>query len=162
MESYQIVCEELKKMDISFDLVEHPPALTTEEADRYIEGKEGVRTKTLFLNNRKKSAYYLVILDDTKRLDMKKLGEIINEKGIQFGSSENLMKKMSLTPGVVSLFGLLNNSEHDIKVCLDEEMLSEKFVSFHANDNSKTIFISTDDMYRFITLLGYEYSIIDL
>ena len=93
---------------------------------------------------------------------MKKLGEIINEKGIQFGSSENLMKKMSLTPGVVSLFGLLNNSEHDIKVCLDEEMLSEKFVSFHANDNSKTIFISTDDMYRLITLLGYEYSIIDL
>lgn len=79
-------------MDISFDLVEHPPALTTEEADRYIEGKEGVRTKTLFLNNRKKSAYYLVILDDTKRLDMKKLGEIINEKGIQFGSSENLIE----------------------------------------------------------------------
>ena len=162
MESYQIVCEELRKMDISFDLVEHPPALTTEEADRYIEGKEGVRTKTLFLSNRKKSAYYLVILDDTKRLDMKKLGELVCEKGMQFGSAENLMKKMSLPPGVVSLFGLLNNSEHDIKVCLDKEMLSEKFVSFHANDNSKTIFISTDDMYRFIALLGYEYSIIDL
>ncbi len=162
MESYQIVCEELKKMDIPFDIVEHPPALTTEEADRYIEGKEGVRTKTLFLTNRKKSAYYLVILDDTKRLDMKKLGELISEKGMQFGSAENLMEKMSLRPGVVSLFGLLNNSEHDIKVCLDKEVLSENFVSFHPNDNSKTIFISTDDMYRFITILGYEYSIIDL
>ena len=41
MESYQIVCEELKKMDISFDLVEHPPALTTEEADRSEERRVG-------------------------------------------------------------------------------------------------------------------------
>jgi len=45
---YQIVYEALKKMGISYDLVEHPPALTTEEADSYIVGKEGVRTKTLF------------------------------------------------------------------------------------------------------------------
>jgi Ala-tRNA(Pro) deacylase len=144
MEQYQIVYAALKKMNISYELVEHPPALTTEEADSYIEGKEGVRTKTLFLCNRKKRAYYLVIMDDAKRLDMKKLGELIGEKGMQFGSTEKLMEKMLLPPGVVSLFGLLNNTEHDIKIFLDKEMLSEKFMSFHANDNSKTIFISTD------------------
>jgi Ala-tRNA(Pro) deacylase len=162
MEQYQIVYAALKKMNISYELVEHPPALTTEEADSYIEGKEGVRTKTLFLCNRKKRAYYLVIMDDAKRLDMKKLGELIGEKGMQFGSTEKLMEKMLLPPGVVSLFGLLNNTEHDIKIFLDKEMLSEKFMSFHANDNSKTIFISTDDMYKFIHLLDYEYSIINL
>lgn len=162
MEPCQIVYEALKKMDISYDLVEHPPALTTEEADRYIDGKEGVRTKTLFLCNRKKSAYYLVIMDDAKRLDMKKLGELIGEKGMQFGSTEKLMEKMMLPAGAVSLFGLLNNADHDIKVCLDKEMLTERLMSFHPNDNSKTIFISTDDMYQFVTLLGYEYSIINL
>jgi Ala-tRNA(Pro) deacylase len=162
MERCQIVYEALEEMGIAYDIVEHPPALTTEEADSYIVGKEGVRTKTLFLCNRKKTAYYLVIMDDTRRLDMKRLGEIINEKSMSFGSPEKLMEKMSLCPGVVSLFGLLNNTEHDIKVCLDKEMLSEKYMSFHANDNTKTIFISTDDMYKFITTLGYEYSIIDL
>ncbi len=162
MEQCEIVYEALKKMGITYDLVEHPPALTTEEADSYIAGKEGVRTKTLFLCNRKKTAYYLVIMDDKKRLDMKKLGEIINEKSMSFASPEKLMEKMSLTSGVVSLFGLLNNTEHDIKVCLDKEMLSEKYMSFHANDNTKTIFISTEDMYKFITTLDYEYSIIDL
>ncbi|QAT40955.1 prolyl-tRNA synthetase associated domain-containing protein [Clostridium sp. JN-9] len=162
MEQCEIVYEALKKMGITYDLVEHPPALTTEEADSYIAGKEGVRTKTLFLCNRKKTAYYLVIMDDKKRLDMKKLGEIINEKSMSLASPEKLMEKMSLAPGVVSLFGLLNNTEHDIKVCLDKEMLLEKYMSFHANDNTKTIFISTEDMYKFITTLGYEYSIIDL
>ena len=149
-------------MNIPYEGVEHPPALTTEEADNYIVGKEGVRTKTLFLTNKKKTAYYLVIMDDAKRLDMEYLAEILNEKRISFGSPERLMKKMGLPPGVVSIFGLLNNDEHDIKVYLDKEMLSERLMSFHANDNTKTIFISTEDMYKFITAIGYEYNIVEL
>lgn len=72
------------------------------------------------------------------------------------------MEKMGLVPGAVSLFGLINNVEHDIKIYLDKEMLSEKFITFHPNDNTKTIFISIDDMYKFISLLGYEYSILEL
>lgn len=162
MEQFKIVDEALKKMEITYDLVEHPPALTTEEADSYIEGKEGVRTKTLFLCNRKRTSYFLLIMDDEKRLDMKKLGEIIGEKSISFCSADRLKKKMSLSPGTVSLFGLLNNKEKDIKVYLDKEMLSEEYMTFHPNDNTKTIFISKEDMYKFIKNLGYKYNIINL
>ncbi|PQD96726.1 prolyl-tRNA editing protein [Pradoshia eiseniae] len=162
MEQYLKVYDALHKVNIPYEIVEHPPALTTEEADNYIVGKEGVRTKTLFLTNKKKTAYYLVIMDDAKRLDMEYLAEILNEKRISFGSPERLMKKMGLPPGVVSIFGLLNNDEQDIKVYLDKEMLSERLMSFHANDNTKTIFISTEDMYKFITSIGYEYNIVEL
>lgn len=162
MEHFKNVDEALKKMEITYDLVEHPPAFTTEEADSYIEGKEGVRTKTLFLCNRKRTSYFLLIMDDKKRLDMKKLGEIIGEKSVSFCSSDRLKKKMSLSPGTVSLFGLLNNKEKDIKVYLDKEMLSEEYMTFHPNDNTKTIFISKEDMYKFIKNLGYKYNIINL
>lgn len=162
MEQYQKVYDTLNKMNIPYEVVDHPPALTTEEADSYIVGKEGVRTKTLFLTNRKKTAYYLVIMDDAKRLDMERLAEILHEKRISFASPERLMEKMALPPGVVSIFGLLNNDEHDIKIYLDQEMLSERFVSFHANDNTKTLFIATGDMYKFLTSIGYEYTIVEL
>lgn len=162
MEAYEKVYEALKSMGISYDIVEHPPALTTEEADSYIEGKEGVRTKTLFLCNRKRTAFFLVIMDDRKQLDMKKLAKILGERSISFVSPDRLMEKMSLPAGVVSLFGLLNNEERDIKVYLDREMLSEKMMTFHPNDNSKTAFISTEDMYRFIEELGYEYHVVEL
>jgi Ala-tRNA(Pro) deacylase len=162
MEQYQAVYNSLDKMNISFEIVEHPPVLTTEEADAYIVGKEGVRTKTLFLTNQKKNAYYLAIMDGAKRLDMVHLAEILNEKRISFASPQRLMKKMSLSPGSVSIFGLLNNEEHDIKVYLDKEMLSERLISFHPNDNTKTIFISIEDMYKFITTIGYEYTIVEL
>ena len=162
MEQCQKVYDALDKFEIAFNLVEHPPALTTEDADRYIEGIEGVRTKTLFLSNRKKTAWYLVVMDDSKQLDMKRLGEILGESRMQFGSAEKLHEKMSLAPGVVSIFGLLNNSEKDIKVYFDKNILSESIMSFHANDNSKTVFISTDDMLKFVQSAGFGFDMIDL
>ena len=62
MNLYKKVEETLASLGISFELVEHEPALTTEQADRFIEGIEGVRTKTMFLTNKKKTAYYLLSL----------------------------------------------------------------------------------------------------
>lgn len=162
MEEYQKVYQELSKLNIYYDVVEHPPALTTEEADVYIEGKEGVRTKTLFLCNRKKKKFFLVVMDDAKRLDMKKVGELIEEKGIQFASEERLMNKMGVKPGAVSIFGLLNNKEKDIKVYFDADIIFEKTMTFHPNDNTKTLFISTEDIQKFLSGIGYKYSVINL
>lgn len=162
MGTYQDVYQALDSMEISFDVVEHPPALTTEDADRFIEGKQGVRTKSLLLNNRKKSRYYLVIMDDSKRLDMEKLSNILGENRISFTSPARLMEKMRLSPGVVSIFGLLNNPEQDISVYFDRAMVSEPVMTFHPNDNTKTLFIATGDMYKFVSQLGYSYTIVNL
>ncbi len=162
MQAYEVVYATLGKMGIDFEVVEHPSALTTEEADYYIEGKDGVRTKTLFLCNKKSTAFYLVIMDGAKRLDMKELAELLDEKRLSFASADKLMAKMALPPGTVSLFGLINNHEHDIKIYLDKDMLEESIITFHPNDNSKTVFISTENMYKFITGMNYEYKIIDL
>ena len=63
MDAYQKVKDKLDELGIEFDVVEHPPAFTTEQADSYIEGLEGVRTKTMFLTNKKKTQYYLLIMD---------------------------------------------------------------------------------------------------
>ena len=54
MDAYQKVKDKLDELGIEFDVVEHPPAFTTEQADSYIEGLEGVRTKTMFLTNKRK------------------------------------------------------------------------------------------------------------
>ena len=62
MDPYQQVKEKLDELGISFDVVEHPPAFTTEQADSYIEGLEAVRTKSMFLTNKKKTQFYLLII----------------------------------------------------------------------------------------------------
>lgn len=162
MEQHEIILKKLSKMNIEYELVEHPPALTTEDADRYIEGIEGVRTKTLFLCNKKSRNYYLLVMDDAKQVTMKKLEELLSEKGLHFCSPEKLMSKLHLFPGAVSLFGLLNNEEKDVKVLIDEEIFSESRVSFHVADNTRTAFISTSDMMRFIEEMGFSCQVISL
>ena len=144
---YQKVFDLLNELGIPFQMVEHEPALTTEQADRFIEGIEGVRTKTLFLTNKKKRNFYLVIMDDSKRLDMNVFKDIVEEKQIKMASAETLNDKMKLQPGAVSPFGLLNNEDKDIQVYFDQEIVSEERMSFHPNTNEKTIFVNTQDLF---------------
>ena len=156
MEAYEKVVEVLNGLDIPFDIVEHEPA------DSFIEGIEGVRTKTMFLTNKKKTAYYLVIMDDQKRLDMDLLKELIGANRIRMASSESLFEKMSLPAGAVSPFGLLNNADKDIQVYFDKEIMSEKRMCFHPNTNEKTLFLDTKDILKFLEAIGYEAHIIEL
>ncbi|MCQ9209344.1 prolyl-tRNA synthetase associated domain-containing protein [Granulicatella seriolae] len=162
MDSFLTVKATLENLDIPYEIVEHPPALTTEEADQFIVGIEGVRTKSMFLTNKKKTAYYLLIMDDTKRLDMDKFKDLVSANRIKMASSDSLAEQMKLPPGVVSIFGLLNNDSKNIQVYFDKEILSEPRMSFHPNVNTKTIFLSTQDVLKFIQAIGYDYTIIDL
>ena len=150
----------LKKLNINYDIVYHPAAWTTDDADKYIEGLDGVRTKTMFMAGKKDRNFYLIILDEDKRLDIKGLSEIIGDR-LHFGKEEHLKEKMNLVPGMVSLFGLLNNNEHDIKVYIDKEIINENLITFHPNDNTATIFISIDDMFKVLNELNYDFEIID-
>ena len=159
---YQKVADKLNELGIPFQIVEHEPALTTEQADSFIEGIEGVRTKTMFLTNKKKRNFYLVIMDDSKRLDMDVFKEIVEEKQIKMASAETLNDKMMLPLGVVSPFGLLNNEDKDIQVYFDQEIVSEERMSFHPNTNEKTIFINTQDLFTFLKEIGYEPHVIKL
>ena len=133
MDLYAKVVDKLNELAIPFEIVEHEPA------DSFIKGIEGVRTKTMFLTNKKKTAYYLVIMDDKKRLDMDLLKELIGANRIRMASSESLFEKMSLPAGVVSPFGLLNNTDKDIQIYFDKEIMSEKRMS-SPNTNEKTSF----------------------
>ena len=159
---YQKVVDQLNELGITFQIVEHEPALTTEQADHFIEGIEGVRTKTMFLTNKKKRNFYLVIMDDTKRLDMDVFKEFVEEKQIKMASAETLNDKMMLLPGTVSPFGLLNNRDKDIQVYFNQEIVSEERMCFHPNTNEKTIFIQTEDLFSFLKEIGFEPHVIEL
>lgn len=153
---YQKVVDQLNELGIPFQIVEHEPVLTTEQADRFIEGIEGVRTKTMFLTNKKKRNFYLVIIDDAKRLGIDVFKEIVEENRIKMASAETLNNKMMLLPGTASPFGLLNNRDKDIQVYFDQEIVSEERMCFHPNTNEKTIFVNTEDLFTFLKVIGYE------
>lgn len=162
MDQYKMVENKLKELEIDFKIVDHPPATTTELADKYIEGHEGVRTKSMFLTDRKKKNFYLVILDDYKRLDMDRFKDIVGEKKVKMASENSLMEKMKLPAGTVSPFGLLNNEDHDIKFFMDKEIADEEIMTFHPNINEKTLFLKTKDLFKYLDNIGYGVNIIEL
>ena len=92
----------------------------------------------MFLTNKKKTAYYLVIMEDKKRLDMDFLKDLVGANRIRMASFDSLFEKMNLLAGAVSPFGLLNNADKDVQVYFDKEIMSEKRMSFHPNTNEKT------------------------
>lgn len=162
MDQCKMVENKLNELEIDFKIVDHPPATTTELADKYIEGHDGVRTKSMFLTDRKKKNFYLVILDDYKRLDMDLFKDIVGEKKVKMASENSLMEKMKLPAGTVSPFGLLNNEDHDIKFFMDKEIVDEEIMTFHPNTNEKTLFLKTKDLFKYLDNIGYEVNIIEL
>lgn len=116
----------------------------------------------MFLTNKKKTQYYLLIMDDQKPLDMDDFKEQVEANRIRMASADSLAEKMQLPPGTVSPFGLLNNEEKDIRVYFDKDIVSEEIMTFHPNTNEKTIFIKTQDLFRFLEAIGFHYEILTL
>lgn len=152
----------LEERGIEYHIVEHPHAHTTEEADRYIVGMEGARTKTVFITNKKRTNYYLVVIDDQKDVDLKELREVLGETRLSLTSAERIAAKMDSKPGIVTIFSLLDNDERDVHVIFDREMIDrERILTFAPNDNSKTLFLPTKDALEMLRDLGYDYQLMD-
>lgn len=151
----------LDNLNISYQVVNHPKAYSTQDADKYIEGYEGIRTKTMFLYNKNKTNFYLIVMDENKRIDFKKLEEELQEKKLKFSSDEVLFEKLKLEKGVVSIFGLLNNKDN-IVILFDEDIINDLPLTFHPNENDATIFINSEDVIKFLNTLNVSYKIITI
>lgn len=157
-----LLINKLAELGIDYEFIEHPAALTTEDADRFTKGLEGVRTKFMFHTNKKKTAFYLLIMDDQKQLVMEQFRDLVGVNRIRMASSNSLMEKMCLTAGVASIFGLLHNVEKDIQVYFDKEILANPILTFHPNVNTKTIFVKTEDVLCFVEKIGFYAHIVEL
>lgn len=155
-EKEKTVYEILDRLKIPYVRVEHPAVHTCEEADQYIEHLPGIRSKTLFLTNKKKTEYYLVIMDGAKPLDIKNFSELVNDKHLSFASEERMEEQLATSPGMVSLFALINNKAHNVRVAVDKELTDREFITFHPNINTVTIQISMADMFRFLEAEGNQ------
>jgi Ala-tRNA(Pro) deacylase len=90
---------------------DHPAVYTCEESDRLCPKMPGSGTKNLFLRDNAGKRHFLVVVEKDKSVDLKKLKEIIGVSKLGFASEERLKKHLGLTPGSVTLLGLVNDSE---------------------------------------------------
>jgi len=145
----------LQELGIPFARHEHPPVYTVAEAERYWEGIEGAHCKNLFLRNQKGNRHFLVVLEHKRRLDMRRLGEVLQEGKLSFASEERLAKYLGLTSGAVSAFGLINDRGREVQVVLDEGLKESGRINFHPNVNTATLTIAYEDFLKFLAWSGH-------
>ena len=153
MKGQQIVYDFLNINNISYEYIEHPAAPTIDIAKQYIGGEDVVLCKNLFFRNHKGNKHYLVIMDSSHQMDIHDIEKQLHEGKLSFASPERMMKYLGVTPGSVSLFTLLNDINHEVILFIDESLKLTKKVSFHPNDNTASLIITSEDMLKVIDLM---------
>lgn len=156
------VYERLAAMGIGYERYEHPPVATVEEADKYWGAIDAVHCKNLFLRNQKGSRHYLVIIEHSKRADLRAVANQIGDGKLSFSSPERLISHLGLLPGSVSPFGLINDREHHVRVYLDRALRSAVRISFHPNINTVTLTLAYLDFERFLASCGNPIKYVDV
>lgn len=148
------VCAYLDKQGICYERIDHPAIFTIDGLNTLELSSErlGQIPKNLFLKDRKKN-YYLVVLKGDKRLDLKGLGKILEVKELSFASEEVLWERLGLKKGAVTPLGLLNDKEDAVRLIIDKEMMALPVWGVHPNDNTATIFLAPKDI---LTVTGHE------
>ena len=148
------VFNSLNSLGIQYELYEHPPVFTAEEAATHWKDIPGTPVKNLFLRNKKGDRHYLVILGIEKEADLRHLVRIVGDDRLSFGSPERLMKYLGVTPGSVSALGLIHDTSHAVQVIVDSDLGSAERLIFHPNDNTASVTISGPDFTRFLEHQG--------
>ena len=156
----QQISQKLQEQGITFRTISHLAVFTAEQADRYVREENFVRTKNLFLTTNKHNHYYLVLIEEHKRLDTKRFRQLIGTPRLTFASPAELQEKLGLTPGSVSPFGLLNNRDHDVQLFVDRDVATAATIGCHPNDNTMTTILATGDLLRFLRQAGFSVQVI--
>jgi Ala-tRNA(Pro) deacylase len=139
----------LDALGVTYERHEHPAVFNAEDASRFWDPIRGVQCKNLFLRNKKGDRHYLVVLEISKRADLKEIVKLVGDDRLSFGSPERLMAELGLTPGSVSPFGLINDSDGSVRVLIDQDLKDADRLIFHPNINTASVVLSWADLERF-------------
>lgn len=151
--------ELLNQLDTGYDYYEHPAVPTVEEAVRYWKDLDATHCKNLFFRNHKGNRHYLVILDHRRVLNIRDLEQRLKQGKLTFASPKRLMKYLGLTPGSVTPFGLINDTDRHVHLFLDKQLQHSERISFHPCINTASLVIAYSDFLRFLEHQGntWEY-----
>ena len=149
----------LDSLGVAFDRTDHPdtPATTMEvcaEVDAALDVKI---CKNLFLCNRQKTRFYLVVMPGDKPFKTKELSGQMGISRLSFGDESRMEELLDLHPGSVSVLGLMNDKEHRVQLVIDEDVLREEYFGCHPCENTSSIRFKTADLTdKILPALGVE------
>lgn len=153
----------LERLDVPFERVDHD-AVGTIEGCAEIEKLLDIEIcKNLFLRNSKGDQYYLLMLPGGKHLVTKDLAKKIGSTRLSFGTPEKMEEYLDITPGSVSVLGLMNDHENNIQLLVDNDIKKWEYFGCHPCINTSSLKIKTTDLFsKILPAVGHEPVFVDI
>ncbi len=152
----------LESLNIKYRKVEHKAVFTMEEMSKLNLEDESEVVKNLFIRDDKKQNYYLILVKGDKRVNLKELRNTLKLRPLTFASEEDLEKYLGIKKGSVTILGILNDTEHKVKVLIDNDIKAFKEIGAHPNENTASIWLTLEDIEKILKLNNVNYNFIDL
>ena len=136
----------LDSLGVEYERIDHEPAMTMEVCEEIDKTLGAVTCKNLFLCNRQQTDFYLLMMPGDKPFKTKDLSAQIGSSRLSFATPEHMEKYLDITPGSVSVLGLINDREGAVQLLIDEDILGGEYIGCHPCINTSSIRIKTADM----------------
>jgi Ala-tRNA(Pro) deacylase len=152
----------LEQHRIALARIEHPAVMTVEESERLVPPLPGVKTKNLFLRDKKGTRHFLVTVPANRPVDLNGLGAALGAGRVGFASPERLEKYLGIKPGAVSLLALVNDKTGGVEFIIDRALWDAEAVQAHPLVNTATMILPHADLERFLRATGHPPRVIDV
>ena len=154
----------LDELGIEYERCDHEPAETMEAClaiDEILA--PAVICKNLFLCNTQKTKFYLLMIREDKKFKTKEISHQINSARLSFAPAEFMEEYLDITPGSVSVMGLMNDKENKVQLLVDEDVLNSQMFGCHPCINTSSMRLNTSDVFRkFLDAVHHDYQVVKL
>lgn len=157
------VYELLDKLGIPYEGVDHGIAGTMDDCLLIDEALGVTMCKNLFLRNQQKTEYHLLLMPGDKKFVTKELSKQLGISRRSFAEAEYMEAHLNITPGSVSVLGLMNDTQHAVTLVIDQDVLNSEYIGCHPCINTSSLKIKTKDILeKFLPYTGHTYQVVDL
>ena len=153
----------LDRLNIQYERTDHIAAMTMEDCMEIDRILDVVICKNLFLCNRQKTKFYLLMMPGDKVFKTKDLSSAIGSSRLSFADPADMEKYLDITPGSVSVMGLMNDKEGHVQLLMDRPVVESELLGCHPCVNTSSLRMRTADvMDKFLLAVKHEAIIVDL
>lgn len=153
----------LDKLGIEYQRIDHEAAMTMEVCEEIDEALQATICKNLFLCNRQETDFYLLMMPGDKKFKTKDLSKAMGISRLSFAKEEAMRKLLDITPGSVSVMGLMNDMEQKVRLVIDEDVLLGTEIGCHPCINTSSIKFATRDLLeKIVPAMKHDYTVVSL
>lgn len=153
----------LDKLGIAYQRVDHEPAETMEVCAEIDKVLQATICKNLFLCNRQKTQFYLLMMPGDKPFKTKKITSQIGSARLSFAAPADMEKYLDILPGAVSVMGLMNDMDKNVRLLVDEDVLQGEYLGCHPCVNTSSLRIKTADVFgKYLDAVGHTMTTVKL